>query len=190
MPAEPSFSADETATTSAALAIMARLTYDSSRSSTVIPISGWRLQTPRISTSARTECSASTVAAPTSACAPLSSVPPSTVTSTLGCSASATAIGGLFVITVASQVGRKVARDLERRRAGVEQDHLPVAQQAGGRARDRGLRRRCLLAPHGVGPRPDRGRQRAAVHPPHAPGLGKLLEVAPDRVERDVERRR
>ena len=72
---------------------------------------------------------------------------------------------------------------------GVEQDHLAVAQQAGGRARDRGLRRRRLLAPHGVGPRPDRGRQRAAVHPPHAPGLGELLQVAADRVERDIERR-
>ena len=86
------------------------------------------------------------------------------------------------------QVGRKVVRNRKRRRAGVEQDHLPVAQQAGGRTRDRGLRRRCLLAPHGVGPRPDRGRQRTAVHPPHAPGLGELLEVTTDGVERDVER--
>ena len=81
------------------------------------------------------------------------------------------------------QIGRKVARNLERRRARIEQDHLAVTQQAGGRARDRGLRGRRLLAPHGVRPRPDRGRQRASVHPPHAPGLGKLLQVAPDRVE-------
>ena len=82
-----------------------------------------------------------------------------------------------------------MARDLERRRARVEQDHLAVAQQAGGRARDRSLGGRGLLAPHGVGPRPDRGRQRTPVHPAHAPGLGELLEVAPDRVERDIERR-
>ena len=155
----------------------------------MIPISGCRLQTPRISTSARTACRAATVAAPTSACAPFSSVPPSTVTSTLGCSASATAIGGLFVITVACRSGGRWRATSSVVVPGVEQDHLPVAQQAGGRARDRGLRGRCLLAPHGIGPRPDRGRQRAAVHPPHAPGLGELLEVAPDGVERDIERR-
>src|SRR5262245_14720917 len=102
-PAEPSLSAADTATTSAAFAIIARFTYDSSRSSTVIPISGWRLQTPRTSTSARTPRSASTVAAPTSACASFTSTPPRTETQTAGWSASATAIGGLFVITVASR---------------------------------------------------------------------------------------
>ena len=37
------------------------------------------------------------------------------------------------------------------------------------------------------GPRPDRGRQRASVHPPHAPGLGELLQIAADGVERDIE---
>ena len=55
--------------------------------------------------------------------------------------------------------------------------------------RDRRLRRRRLLAPHRVGPRADRGRERAAVDPAHEPGLGELLQVAADRVERHDERR-
>ena len=155
----------------------------------MIPISGWRLQTPRISTSARTERSASTVAAPTSACAPLSSVPPSIVTSTLGCSASATAIGGLFVITVACRLGGRWRATSSVVVPASSRITWPSRSRPRGRPRDRGLRRRCLLAPHGVGPRADRGRQRSAVDPPHEPCLGELLEVAPDRVERDVERR-
>ena len=82
-----------------------------------------------------------------------------------------------------------MARHLERGRARIEQDHLAVAQEPRGRARDRSLRGRRLLAPHGIGPRADRRRQRPAVHPSHAPCLGELLQVAPDGVERDIERR-
>src|ERR671935_248043 len=51
------------------------------------------LQTPRTSTSARTARSASTVAAPTSACASLCNRPPGIATSRRGCSESASAIG-------------------------------------------------------------------------------------------------
>ena len=109
-------------------------------------------------------------------------------TSTPGCSASATAIGGLFVITVARRSGGKVARDLEGRRAGVEQDHLPLAQEPGRRDRDRRLRRRRLLAPNRIWTRPDRGRERTAVHAPQEPRVGQLLEVAADRVERHDQR--
>ena len=127
---------------------------------TVIPISGCRLQTPSTSTSARTGRSASTVAAPTSAFASLASVPPSTATSTLGCSASSTAIGGLFVITVASQLGRQVARNLERRRARVEQDHLA---RRGGGERSRARSRPSRPAPARAAPRRAARRPRAAA---------------------------
>ena len=71
-----------------------------------MPISGWRLQTPSTSTSARTERSASigrarrrARASPCRACRRAPSP------RRCGCSASATAIGGLFVITVASRSG-------------------------------------------------------------------------------------
>src|SRR6202011_5464444 len=106
--AEPSLSADETATTSAALAIMAFFTYDSSRSLTVIPNSGCTLQTPSTSTSARMARSASTVAAPTVARESFSRRPPTTVTSTVGCSARAIAIGGLLVMTIARRSGGRL----------------------------------------------------------------------------------
>ena len=83
------------------------------------------------------------------------------------------------------QIRRQAAGDLERRRPGVEEDHLPLTQEAAGRARDRFLGRRSLLAPDGVGPRTDRGGKRAAVDAPEEPGVRELAEVAADRVGRD-----
>ena len=70
-------------------------------SSVVTPISGCSPQTPRNTTSARIMRSVSIAAAPTVTSAFGRNVPPTTVTSRPGCSASASAIGGLVVITLA-----------------------------------------------------------------------------------------
>ena len=104
-PAVPSFSASASATTRAEASIMARLAWRSSRSVVVMPISGCRPQTPRKQRSARTVRSVSTAAAPTVTSASLLSVPPTSVTSTPGWSASATATGGLVVTTAARSSG-------------------------------------------------------------------------------------
>ena len=75
-----SLSAVASAITSPADATIARLTYASSWSSVVTPTSGCSEQMPSTQTSARTERSASTAAAPTVTCAGLSSRPPSSTT--------------------------------------------------------------------------------------------------------------
>ena len=106
----------------------------------------------------------------------------------------------------------RVLRERDRDRRAVR-DHGRLAGRAAGGARPRAwscpassritcpsrssravaraiaaLACRRLLAPGGVGPRSDRGRERAAVDAPHEPRVGELVQVAADRVERHAER--
>ncbi len=90
---------------SAARRESARFIAASSASPVVSPASGWTPVTPRKNRSALTACAASTAAAPQVTAECLKSIPPSTKTSTVGCSTSAAATVGLCVTTVARNPG-------------------------------------------------------------------------------------
>ena len=182
-----SLSAVASAITSAEASTIARLTYASSWWVTVMPSSGCRLQMPSTQTSARTWRSASTVCAPTVTWESLSSRPPISTTSTRGWAASASATGGELVSTVQSRSGRQPARELERRRPAVEQQHLGALQQRQRRLGEMRLRLGSDVQPLREAHRGGRGRQRAAVHALHEPAGGQLTQVPPDRVVGDAE---
>ena len=134
----------------------------------------------------RARNSASTVTAPTSACASFSSLPPSTVTSTVGWSASATAIEAVRDHARVELGGR--CRRPPRGRARVEEDDLAVAEEATGRFGSRPL----PPEPAHASPRTaaaDRRWQRAAVNAPKETRVGELPKVASHRVWRHREHR-
>ncbi len=83
----------------------------------------------------------------------------------------------------------QAARHLERGRPGVQDDHLARPQKPSGRARDRGLRSRSLLAAHGVRERADSRRKRSAVDAAQQSGIRELAEIAADGVRRHREGR-
>jgi hypothetical protein len=87
------------------------------------------------------------------------------------------------------ELRREVARDLQRRRARVEQDHLAVPEQTTRRSCYGGLCLGRLLEPIRVRPIADGCGQRAAVNPPKKPCLLQLAEVAADGVRRHCEGR-
>jgi hypothetical protein len=103
-----------------------------------------------------------------------------------GCSASATAIGGLFVITSP----RAPAAGAARPRAWSCRESSRItcrAKQRARRARDRGLRVGGLLAPHAYACAPTAGGSAPPCTLPKQPGLRELAQVAPHRVRRHVE---
>jgi hypothetical protein len=78
----------------------------SSGSPVVRPSFGWMPPSPRKYRSAETAAAASAAAAPQAATECLNSRPPRMNTSTVGCSARAAAVVGLWVMTVAARSGR------------------------------------------------------------------------------------
>ena len=86
-----------------------------------------------------------------------------------------------------AQVVRQMSRDLQRRRAAIENHDLAALDQLRGRTTDRDFRiGRDLLA---AGEIDDRGRggQGAAVHALQPPGGRQLAQVAADRVFRQLQ---
>jgi hypothetical protein len=80
------------------------------------------------------------------------------------------------------------ARELEDRRAAAERDDVPRADERRRGGGDRALGRDVVGQALGEAGRARRARrQRAAVHAPQLAGVGELLEVAADGVERHPE---